>query len=82
MDERFDVLDLGGAKCVLCALGVTSEAGVIRVGLAVPVPGDLHDHPESAVAAVHGRFQIVVVLDRAFAVDLLFRIVWTFSKVI
>jgi hypothetical protein len=66
------VLDLDGAEGAVGSFGVASEAGVVRVGLAVPVRDDLDDHAEPAVPAVHRGLEVVVVLDRSFAVDLLF----------
>lgn len=73
LDEVFCVVDLDGAEGAVGAFGVPAEAGVVRVGFAVPVLDDLYDHAESAVPAVQGGFQVVVVLDRPFAVDLLFQ---------
>lgn len=41
LDEVFGVLDLDGAEGAVGALGVASEAGVVRVGFAVAVLDDL-----------------------------------------
>ncbi|MGV1034924.1 MAG: hypothetical protein ACOYBP_06875 [Microbacteriaceae bacterium] len=38
----------------------------------MPVRDDLDDHAEPGVPAVHRGLEVVVVLDRPFAVDLLF----------
>nr|WP_241156114.1 hypothetical protein [Leucobacter chromiireducens] len=73
LDQVFGVFDLDGAEGAAGALGVSSEAGVVRVGFAVTVLDDLDDHAESAVPAVHRGLEVVVVLDGAFSVDLLFQ---------
>lgn len=73
LDQVLGVLNLDGAEGTVGALGVASEAGVVRVGFAVTVLDDLDDHPEAAVPAVHRGLEVVVVLDRSFPVDLLFQ---------
>nr|WP_253201971.1 hypothetical protein [Subtercola sp. PAMC28395] len=71
LDELFDVVDLDGAEGAVGAFGVPAEAGVVRVRFAVPVLDHLHHHSEAAVPAVETRFQVVIMLDRPFPVDLL-----------
>lgn len=70
LDEVFGMFDLDRAEGAVGAFGVPAEAGVVRVRLTVTVLDDLHDHAESAVTAVQGRLQVVVVFDGAFAFDL------------